>query len=130
MARGKKAAVAAEDSVESAAPKSRSRKAAASTKPVAKGSKAGKAPKAEPVAATAVRGRVDERSFTVAEPDKAHRGATAEFVAEALKLSKRKGSFTRAALLDAMVANGAAPAAARIKIADCVYFKVFAPVAE
>ncbi len=100
---------------------------------MAKGAKAGEAPKAEPVAAatpTPARGRVDERSFTVAEPDKAHRGATAEFVAEALKLSKRKGSFTRAALLEAMVANGADPAAARIKIADCVYFKVFAPVAE
>lgn len=62
-----------------------------------------------------------DQKLTVAEPDKARRGVTQEFVNEAIKLK----TFTRQQLLDKMVAKGHDTKAARIKIADCVYFKVF-----
>lgn len=74
--------------------------------------------KAAPVARTAPNA---DQKLKVAEPDKPRRGVTQEFVNEAVKLK----TFTRQQLHDAMVKKGHDSKAARIKIADCVYFKVF-----
>lgn len=74
--------------------------------------------KAAPVARTAPN---SDQKLKVAEPDKPRRGTTGEFVEEALKLK----TFTRQQLHDAMVKKGYESKPARIKIADCVYFKVF-----
>ena len=63
----------------------------------------------------------NDEKLKVDEPEKARRGTTAEYVAEALKLK----SFTRQQLHDVMVKKGHESKAARIKIANCVYFKVF-----
>lgn len=63
----------------------------------------------------------NDEKLKVDEPEKARRGTTAEFVAEAVKLK----TFTRQQLHDVMVKKGHESKAARIKIADCVYFKVF-----
>jgi hypothetical protein len=65
----------------------------------------------------------NDEKLKVDEPEKARRGTTAEFVAEAVKLK----TFTRQQLHDVMVKKGHESKAARIKIADCVYFKVFVP---
>jgi hypothetical protein len=60
----------------------------------------------------------------VAEPDKARKGETADYVAAAKRF---KNGFTRDQLHETMVKAGKEDKAARIKIADCVYFEVFVP---
>lgn len=86
----------------------------------AKGDKqAAPAAKTAPVARAAPNA---DQKLKVAEPDKPRRGVTQDFVNEAVKLK----TFTRQQLLDKMVAKGHDAKAARIKIADCVYFEVFA----
>lgn len=68
----------------------------------------------------------NDEKLKVAEPDTARRGVTAEFQEEAIALGKAsKGQgFTRQQLIDKMVSKGHDAAAARIKVADMVYFKI------
>lgn len=64
----------------------------------------------------------NDEKLKVVDATAPRRGETADYVAEAIKLK----SFTRQQLHDVMVSKGKDSKAARIKIADCVYFKVFA----
>lgn len=67
----------------------------------------------------------DSTKYIIAEPDKARKGATADACAVAKKLG---ASFTRPQLQTALEKAGWDAKVAKIKIADCVYFKVFAEV--
>lgn len=78
------------------------------------------APTKKTGAPVATRAPNDEK-LKVAAPDAPRRGVTAEFVAEAAKLK----TFTRQQLLDVMTKKGHEVKAARIKIADCVYWQIF-----
>jgi len=69
----------------------------------------------------ATRAPNDEKLKVIA-PDVPRRGVTGEFQDEAIKLKV----FTRQQLVDRMVSKGHDAAAARIKVADMVYFKILA----
>lgn len=76
---------------------------------------------AAPKTAAVVARPVNDEKLKVADPAKVNRGETAEYV----EVAKGLKTFTRQQLHDAMVAKGKDSKKARIKIADCVYFKVF-----
>lgn len=105
------------------------KKVAAPAKAAAKTAAPTKAPAKQPApakAAAPAAGRApDTTKYQVIESEKPRRGETAEYVAVASKMK----TFTRQALIDAMVKAGKEEAKARVKVADMVYFKVVEPVA-
>jgi hypothetical protein len=66
----------------------------------------------------------DDTKFKVLDAAAPRRGVTADYVAEGIKLK----AFTRQQLIDKMVSAGQDPSAARVKVADMVYFKIIGPV--
>jgi len=123
-----KQAVAAKKPAKKAAPAPAAKKAAKSapgkqavaavaqtlTKGSAKQTEAAKKPLGRPVS---------NEKLKVLDPEAPRRGATADFVTAAVKLK----TFTRQELADAMIKAGYEEKAARIKVADMVYFEVIGP---
>lgn len=112
---GKQAAAAKQPAAKKAAKSAPGKQAvAAVAKTLAKGNKQAAAAK-KPLGRPA-----SNEKLRVLDPEAPRRGATADFVAAAIKLK----TFTRQELTDAMIKAGYEEKAARIKVADMVYFEV------